>query len=347
MQSGKRAGGSAVYLNDIATELATNCRSAAACDECWLRADVASGALRHAAARAVATAAATLTAAAGGRGLVFEGRAWNDNTVDSIRYGGEPASRRFPSSPLVHQEHLGIIGVEKCVRPSIVALQPLVPWSCRPICQEPRRLALTLLCLQYLQIFLSLSLSLSLSLPRSTFLTRRAAKAHCTYVLHQTFVESIERLEAAAAVSPPSSGQGLSVGRDTGAVLRQLAALFALEQLERSGGVTALLEDGYLNGEGVGALRGAGSAGGMGLCMGRLNIHSPLQRMVDCVLRRPHPSLGPKSPGIQPSSPCLTGPPSWPDTPTALTPRPLIGCAPPSPLPAGVPDMCPSVHLFP
>ncbi|GLC45233.1 hypothetical protein PLESTB_000722200 [Pleodorina starrii] len=167
VQQGKRAAGSAAYLNDVVSELAPGSRCAAACDECWLRPDVAAAALRHAAARSVASATATLAAATGGKGLAFEGRAWSENTVDSIR----------------------------------------------------------------------------------------AAKAHCTFVLHQTFVDSVARLEAAASVSPPAGGQGQSVGADTAAVLRQLAALFALEQMERSGGVAALLEDGYMSAAQAAALR--------------------------------------------------------------------------------------------
>lgn len=84
VQQGRQAAGSAAYLNDMASDLAPESRCAATCDNCWLRADVGAAALRHAAARAVATAAMTLSAATGGKGLVFVGRAWNDNTVDSI-----------------------------------------------------------------------------------------------------------------------------------------------------------------------------------------------------------------------------------------------------------------------
>ncbi|GLI67460.1 hypothetical protein VaNZ11_011657 [Volvox africanus] len=165
---GKRATGSAAYLNGVAEELTPESRCSAACDECWLRADVIAAALRHTAARGVVTAAETLTAATGGKGLVFEGHAWNQNTVESIR----------------------------------------------------------------------------------------AAKAHCTYILHQTFVQSVDQLEAATASVPGvTCEQGKAVGAATAAVLRQLAALFSLDQLERSGGVAALLEDGYLNAAQAAALR--------------------------------------------------------------------------------------------
>ncbi|PNH11730.1 Peroxisomal acyl-coenzyme A oxidase 2 [Tetrabaena socialis] len=73
-----------------------------------------------------------------------------------------------------------------------------------------------------------------------------AAKAHCTHVLHATFLQSVARLEAERAVGP-----------DTAAVLRQLAALFALEQLERGGGLAAVLEDGYLSASQAASARAA------------------------------------------------------------------------------------------
>ncbi|EFJ46884.1 hypothetical protein VOLCADRAFT_92640 [Volvox carteri f. nagariensis] len=165
VHKGTSASGSASYLNEVARELAPASRCTAACDECWLSPEVAAGALRHAAARSVAAAAATLTSATGGK-LVFEGRPWNENTVDSIR----------------------------------------------------------------------------------------AAKAHCTFILHQTFIKSIEQLEEAAA-STSATTPGQAVGSSTAAVLRQLAALFALEQLEREGGVAALLEDGYLSAAQAASLR--------------------------------------------------------------------------------------------
>lgn len=61
-------------------------------------------------------------------------------------------------------------------------------------------------------------------------------------MLHQTFVQSIDQLEAAYGK------ENRGVGPATVAVLRQMAALFALDQLQRSG-VESLLEDGYLNGK--------------------------------------------------------------------------------------------------
>ncbi|KXZ49049.1 hypothetical protein GPECTOR_23g135 [Gonium pectorale] len=84
VRSGKAVSGSADYLNAAASELAPGARSPATCDACWEQPDVAGGALRHAAARATAAAAETLLAAGGGR-LAFEGKPWNDNTVESIR----------------------------------------------------------------------------------------------------------------------------------------------------------------------------------------------------------------------------------------------------------------------
>ncbi|GFR44234.1 hypothetical protein Agub_g5369 [Astrephomene gubernaculifera] len=85
----------------------------------------------------------------------------------------------------------------------------------------------------------------------------RAAKAHCIYVLHQTFLDSIARLEAAGAAGEVEAAveAGSAVSGPTAAVLRQLAALFALEQLERGGGGAALLEDGYMSAAQAASLR--------------------------------------------------------------------------------------------
>ncbi|KAG2488798.1 hypothetical protein HYH03_012598 [Edaphochlamys debaryana] len=154
--SGKRAAGSAAYLNDLTAELATTNRCAATCDECWSDPTVAAAALRHVATRAVAAAEATLRRASGARGLVFEGAPWNENTIDFIR----------------------------------------------------------------------------------------SAKAHCALVLHATFLEGVARLEGQRALGPQGA-----------AVLRQLAALFALDSLQRGEGLAMLLEAGYLSAAQAQALR--------------------------------------------------------------------------------------------
>ncbi|KAG2435906.1 hypothetical protein HXX76_007101 [Chlamydomonas incerta] len=103
----------------------------------------------------------------------------------------------------------------------------------------------------------------------------RAAKAHCSLVLHATFLDSVARLEAGAgainintstAAAVPTSaaagggGAGAAGPRLGGAaagVLRQLAALYALDTLERGGGLAVLLEDGYMSAVQAGALRRA------------------------------------------------------------------------------------------
>ncbi len=93
VQQGRPAQGSAAYLNDIATELAPGNRCTVGASSSSSSSGSSSGggwecgaALRHAAARAVAQAAETMRRAGGGK-LVFEGQAWNANTVDLIRWG--------------------------------------------------------------------------------------------------------------------------------------------------------------------------------------------------------------------------------------------------------------------
>mmetsp|Transcript_25494 Transcript_25494/g.55452 ORF Transcript_25494/g.55452 Transcript_25494/m.55452 type:complete len:695 (+) Transcript_25494:125-2209(+) len=78
----------------------------------------------------------------------------------------------------------------------------------------------------------------------STVVMIRLARAHCTGVLHATFLEAISALEGAGKVGAAAAG-----------VLRQLASLFALTQLEAH--MADLLEGGYITGAQASALRTA------------------------------------------------------------------------------------------
>jgi hypothetical protein len=63
----------------------------------------------------------------------------------------------------------------------------------------------------------------------------RLTKAHCLLVLYTNMLESVARLQASGSLGAPGAQ-----------VLRQLACLFALTQLE--GCLGDLLEDGYMTG---------------------------------------------------------------------------------------------------
>ncbi len=64
----------------------------------------------------------------------------------------------------------------------------------------------------------------------------RLAKAHCTLVLHQNFLDCVSRERGAGRVSEATAG-----------VLRQLASLLCLHHME--GCMGDYLEDGYMTGE--------------------------------------------------------------------------------------------------
>lgn len=79
---GGQVQGSAAYLSQVKAELAA--RSPASSPSCWDKPEVQLAALRHVAARLTAEAAEILKSAGGGQ-MVFEGQAWNNNTVAMIR----------------------------------------------------------------------------------------------------------------------------------------------------------------------------------------------------------------------------------------------------------------------
>jgi acyl-CoA oxidase len=117
--------GSAAYLGRAREEAAARCVVSE--PEDWRAAGNALGALRHAAARLALVAADALRAASGGGGggggggLVFEGKPWNDTTVDLIRLA------RAHCALALHQTFVAAVGAAAAAgrlsRPAVAVLR--------------------------------------------------------------------------------------------------------------------------------------------------------------------------------------------------------------------------------